>query len=98
MSMLTMHPDSVIHCIVHVRHHTGVGSKWYHGIIPAIQTNLMSVASPSDITKSTTRDYGTIREVLLPHISSIAIPTAVSVDIGSDAHKRRSRISIIRYR
>ena len=89
----------MIHCIVHIRHHTGVGSKWCHGIIPAIQTNFMSVGSPSEVTIWTdteTRDYGTIREGPVPQRTSIRIiyPFAtVSVDIGSVAHKRRSRIS-----
>ena len=93
----------MIHCVVHIRDHTGIGSKWCHGIIPAIQTYLMSEGSPCEVTVWTVsimRDYGTIREVPLPQRRSIGVitsSTAVSVDIGSVTHKRKSRIRISHY-
>ena len=68
--MLTRyHYGGTSHYIVHIRHHTGVVSKWCRGIIPVIQTNLMSEATPNEVTiwtDTVARDYGTTGEVPLP--------------------------------
>ena len=75
----------------------GVGPQRSHGVVPAVQADLMGVATPREVTIWTgpvTRDYGPVWVIPLPHISTIPGPTTLCVHLGGDTHEGGARIQV----
>jgi hypothetical protein len=72
--------------------------SWWHGILPAVQSDLLSVATPTKVSiGSSTKPWELIpiRVKPLSHIPTITTPTALRVDMFSPAHQRCPRVSVI---
>ena len=77
----------LLHSIT-IRYSTLICSNWWHDVGQSVQTNLFGGASSEKTHRAgTSRDYSAIRVVPLPYITTITVPTTLSVDVSSHTHQ-----------